>query len=159
MGSFFCTDEHSVYKAFIPAHFLLVGKLVEKGSPQIQKDVRLSPGLEALVDGALRAVYLGQFTPRSTGSENPKNALEEIPIIDGRASSFSIPLGFGQILLDQFPLFVSQCTPSHSETPTWLGSLWIQNELSTSFGMTSRQFSSLINFGLIQACKIRWCSS
>jgi hypothetical protein len=46
--------------------------------------------------------------------------------------------------MDQFPLFVAQCAPSHKETPPWLGSPPFQNELSTGFGMTSSVLSEFI---------------
>lgn len=110
MGSPFFTDEHSVYKVFIPGHFQRVGKLVEQGSPQIQKDAYLGPGLEAQVDGTLQSLHLEKFTSRSTGPENLKNALEALPIVGEREFSISIPSEFGKGLLDQYQLFAGQCT-------------------------------------------------
>jgi len=58
---------------------------------------------------ASRRISLGQIGPRSTGSQNPEDAIEDRPSILGRTARLAgSGFGFRDELYDTFPLFIGQ---------------------------------------------------
>src|SRR5262245_45827951 len=136
MDPFFSADEHAIDKAFIPAHLLAVGELVEKGAPEIQEHLGFSPLFEAAMDCRFGAVPFGQFAPGGASPENPEDAFKAFAVIERRSPSLSRTLGFRQLSFNELPLFIGDGSPSHG-CPPWFGKLSQSNYLSTYLGMTS----------------------
>jgi hypothetical protein len=117
MDPFFSPYEHAVNEALIPAHLLAVGELVKKSPPKVQQHIAFGPFLQAAVDGTFRAVPLWQLTPGSASPQDPKDAFKAFAVIERRATSLARGLALWQMWFDGFPLFISDCSPSHGLPP------------------------------------------
>jgi hypothetical protein len=63
-----------------------VGLLLAR-SKEASPDARLAPAVEAAGDGGPAAIPLGEVTPRSTGTEEPQDAVQDASVVSGGAAS------------------------------------------------------------------------
>lgn len=74
-------------------------------------DARLPPSHEAVVAGGARTVAFGQITPRRTGSQHPKDAVQYAPVIDTWHASWFVR----EKRFDHAPLEIGQVISAHTD--------------------------------------------
>jgi len=70
-------------------HLHLAVVRFDNGVHQTVPDAGLAPAIEAVVGGRVRPIALGQIAPRGAGSQHPKDAVQNAPIV----SRFGTPVG------------------------------------------------------------------
>ena len=98
------TNDGGIDKMHVPVELVVRVGLLLDGSQETVPDPRDAPAIEAAGDGARGTVAVGQIAPRSTGTQDPQDAVDDTPMLDVRAAGFRF-LGRQQ-RLQLGPLFV-----------------------------------------------------
>ena len=85
---------------------LVLGEFREDPSPHAPS----RPSREARMDGLPLGIVLGQIAPRGAGLENPADRVDDLPVVDARAT-FATSLR-GQKVANPPPLLRFQLVPS-----------------------------------------------
>ena len=93
-------------------------------------DAGLAPSSEALIDRHPLPILLGQIAPGRSGSDTPKNAVDDHAVVEGGAALAS-PLRWQQIF-QQAPLGLAQVAATQSRLP--------------SRGILESSFESCVNY-------------
>jgi hypothetical protein len=96
----------------------LVIQLVEEGSGHTVPSAILPPAIEMIEDGFPGPIAFGQVTPRGTGVQNPKNAVDVEAIVFTRTATTTRMRSTGEKGRDPRPLPVREFVAMHDGPPS-----------------------------------------
>src|SRR5262245_58228831 len=103
-------------EALVPANFLAVVELVEKGTPQRQEHAGVFPLPQPAPARRRTPVPHRQFAPGSACPQDPEDAFETASWVSTRPASSRVALLTGQLRSDPLPLRVGEGSPCHAAT-------------------------------------------